>query len=176
MLGSEHICWTLCNLFSDICSAGSERKRHELDLLGLFNRISERLKGLMEYVGKELLLSIQGASRAYKECLDFNRYLLCILLSLVCTSSKESNTGGTTSVLYFSLPFKVLMRSRPFWRLHTFLKIQLRLGHRSHGPLSHRLKWMLMQIQAKPTSPYLPLWKEGGPTPNLKTWNTCEYL
>lgn len=41
--------------------------QNQLDLLGLFDRITERLKGLMEYVGEELLISIQGASRAYKE-------------------------------------------------------------------------------------------------------------
>lgn len=169
MLGSEHICWNLCNLFSDICTAGSERTRQALDLLGLFNRISERLKGLMENVGKELLIHIQGAPRAYKECLGFNQYVLWGLLSLFCTSSKEINAGGTISVLKFSLSFKVLVRSRPCWGLRTFLKIRPRLGHRSQGPLPHWLKWMLMQIHIKPTSPNLPLWKGGGRRPSFRT-------
>lgn len=177
MLGSEHICWNLCNLCSDICSAGSERKRQVPDLLGLFNRISERLKGLMEYVGKELLISMQGAS-IYKECLGFNRYLLWGLLSLLRTSRKESNAGGMISVLNFSLSYKVLLRSGPCWRLHIFLKIQLRLWHVSLpiALLPHRLKWMLLQIQVKPTSPNLPLWKGERPKPHFRTQNMCEDL
>lgn len=136
MLGSEHTCWNMCKPCSDICSAGSERKRQVLDLLGLFKRISERLKGLMEYVRKELLISIQGEPRAYKECLGFKRYLLWGLLIVLCTSSKESNAGGMTNVPYFSLSFKELLRSSPCWALHTLLKVQPRLWHISWYTIS----------------------------------------
>lgn len=173
MLGSEHICWNLCNLCSDICSAGSERKRQAPDLLGLFNRISERLKGLMEYVGKELLISMQGAS-IYKECLGFNRYLLWGLLSLLRTSRKESNAGGMTSVLNFSLSFKVLLRSGPCWRLHIFLKISLDFDTSHYPLLCYLTDWNECYFKSK-SNQLLPTslcGKEGDRNPILEL-KTC---